>query len=158
MVAPLVDLTTIDLSRPVLDEDELRSLLPHREEFQMVDAIVHLDPVKGVVVGVKEWSAEPWWARGHVPGRPLLPGVLMVEGAAQTASVLIKKAGGWPAERFIGLAGLEGVRFRGAVVPPARIHYVASSLSVSTRMARVPAQCLLGARIVMEMELLGVPL
>ena len=158
MVAPLVDLSTLDLTRPVLSEDELRGLLPHREEFQMVDAIVHLDTEKGFIVGVKEWSAEPWWGRGLVPGRPLMPGVLMVEGAAQTASVLIKKAGGWDPARFIGLAGLENVRFRGAVVPPARIYYVATTLSVSTRMARVPAHCILGTRVVMEMELGGVPL
>jgi 3-hydroxyacyl-[acyl-carrier-protein] dehydratase len=158
MPAPLVELAALDLSRPVLAEEELRSLLPHRHEFALIDAIVHLDQEAGIVVGVKDWPADPWWARGHVPGRPLMPGVLMVEGAAQVASILIKKTGGWDPERFIGLAGLENVRFRGAVVPPARIHFAARTLSVSTRMARVPAQCFLGSRMVMEMELLGVPL
>jgi 3-hydroxymyristoyl/3-hydroxydecanoyl-(acyl carrier protein) dehydratase len=71
---------------------------------------------------------------------------------------MIKKTGAWDPERFIGLAGLENVRFRGAVVPPARIYFVAQTVSVSKRMARVPAQCFLDGKRIMEMELLGVPL
>ena len=158
MPKPLLDLSTMDLSRDVLPDEELRLLIPQRHEFQMVDGICWLDPVGGTVVGYKDWDADPWWARGHIPGRPLMPGVLMVEGCAQVSTILMKKRHGWGPDRFVGLAGLEGVRFRGTVTPPARVHYVSQIGVQSSRIARYPAQCFVDGKMVMEMELLGVQL
>ena len=152
----LVDLAELDLTKDVLPEAELRGLLPHAHEFRLLDAICHLDLEAGIVVGYKTWDSNPWWARGHIPGRPLMPGVLMAEGAAQVASVLMKKREGWGVDKFIGLGGLDHVRFRGAVIPPATIYFVSKVGNRSTRLARYPAQCFSGGKMVMEMELLGV--
>jgi 3-hydroxyacyl-[acyl-carrier-protein] dehydratase len=159
MGQPLVDLARLDLDHAALAEEEIRRLLPHRHEFQLIDRICWLDPAGKAIAGCKDWGADPWWARGHIPGRPLLPGVLMVEGAAQAASILMKKTpGGWGPERFIGLAGLEEVRFRGTVSPPCRVVFVAAVGAQTSRIARYPCQCFAGGRLVMEMQLLGVPL
>lgn len=156
MPQPLVVLETLDLTRDVLPDDELRAMLPHAHEFKLIDGICHLDLEAGIVVGYKHWDANPWWARGHIPGRPLMPGVLMAEGAAQVATVLMKKREGWGTDRFIGLGGLDGVRFRGSVVPPATLHFVSKVGNRSNRIAKYPAQCFSGGKMVMEMELLGV--
>src|SRR5262245_22379739 len=101
MARPLVDLQTLDLSRDVVGEQELRALLPHREEFQLLDGICHFDRERSLVIGYKDWPKDPWWAKGHIPGKPLMPGVLMIEGAAQAATFLIKRVIGWDLGGFI---------------------------------------------------------
>lgn len=159
MGQPIVDLATLDLSRNVISEEELRASLPHRDHFQLLDGICHFDPERGLAVGYKDWAADCWWSTGHIPGRPLMPGVLMIEGAAQVASFLIKKANAWAADSFIGLAGLDDVRFRGTVVPPARVYFVSGNLKISgRRLARMPAQAFCNGEMKMETELLGVML
>lgn len=156
MGQPLVDLDSLDLSRDVIPEAELRELLPHRGTFQLLDGICHFDPERKIAVGYKDWPADAWWATDHVPGKPLMPGVLMIEGAAQIASVLIKKTAGWEIESFIGLAGLNEVRFRGMIVPPARVYFVSGNTKVSgRRLARMPAQAFCNGQMTLEAELLG---
>ena len=71
MARALIDLATLDLEHDVLPEEELRAMLPHRYEFQLIDGVCHLDLEEGVIVGYKDWDDDPWWKRGHVPGRPL---------------------------------------------------------------------------------------
>jgi 3-hydroxyacyl-[acyl-carrier-protein] dehydratase len=152
----LVDLQSLDLSAAVVPDDELRAVLPHRHEFALLDGICHFDPERKIAVGWKDWPADAWWARGHVPGKPLMPGVLMIEGAAQVASFLIKRTSQWDIDRFVGLAGLNEVRFRGTVVPPARVYYVSGNIQVSgRRLARMNAQVFCNGQMTMEMELLG---
>lgn len=159
MARPLADLSTLDLSRDVISKDELHSLVPQRFEMQMLDGVCHYDAAAGLLVAYKDWGADAWWARGHIPGRPLMPGVLMIESAAQAATVLIKKTLGWKEERFIGLGGLNDVRFRGQIVPGCRVHYVSGAGVISgNRLAKYPAQAFCNGQMVMEMELLGVML
>jgi 3-hydroxyacyl-[acyl-carrier-protein] dehydratase len=159
MAQPIVDLQTLDLSRPVVSEQELRACLPHRAEFQLLDAVVHLDRERGIAVGVKDWDDDPWWARGHIPGRPLMPGVLMLEGAAQIATFLVKQNSDWARDRMIGLAGLDNVRFRGQVVPPARVYFVSGNLSISgRRLAKMTAQVFANGQMVVEADIMGVML
>ncbi|MCA8952009.1 MAG: hypothetical protein KDE27_21040 [Planctomycetes bacterium] len=159
MGQPIIDLGSLDLDRNVVPEDELRTALPHRHQFQLLDGICYHDPEAGIAVGYKDWPAEPWWAAGHVPGRPIMPGVLMIEGAAQVASFLIKKTNEWASDRFIGLAGLNEVRFRGTVSPPARVYFVSGKVRLSgQRLARMPAQVFCDGEMKMETELLGVML
>lgn len=156
MGQPLVDLAALDLSRDVIPEAELRQLLPHRGRFQLLDGICHFDPERKIAIGYKDWGADAWWADEHVPGNPIMPGVLMIEGAAQIATVLIKKTSAWEITRFIGLAGLEDVRFRGMVVPPARVYFVSGDMKVSgRRLARMPAQAFCNGQMTLELVLLG---
>ncbi|MBL8729431.1 MAG: beta-hydroxyacyl-ACP dehydratase [Planctomycetes bacterium] len=156
MGKPLVDLTALDLSRDVVTEADLRSTLPHRGHFQLLDGICHLDLERKLAVGYKDWGADAWWAKDHVPGNPIMPGVLMIEGVAQVATFLIKKTSGWEIDRFVGLAGLNEVRFRGMVVPPARIYFVAGDVRVSgRRLARMPAQAFCNGLMTLDLELLG---
>ncbi len=157
MARPLVDLDSIDLTRTVVPDADLRKLVPQSDLFQMLDGICHYDHEQRVVVGFKDWPKDAWWAKGHIPGKPLMPGVLMIEGAAQAATFLINKTMGWEGERMIGLGGLNDVRLRGQVVPPARVYFVSGNLKISgRRLARMPAQVFCNGQMTMEMELLGV--
>ena len=80
--APELDLATIDFSNVLAGIDEIRALNPHRYEFEMLTAVVHIDPSRHVIVGYKDISDTEFWVRGHMPGFPLMPGVLMCEAAA----------------------------------------------------------------------------
>lgn len=159
MGQPIVDLATLDLSRAVVPDAELRTCLPHRHEFQLLDGICHFDPERGIAVGWKEWDAEPWWARGHIPGRPIMPGVLMIEGAAQIATFLVKQKSDWARDRMIGLAGLDDVRIRGQIGPGSRVHFVAGNLQISgRRLARMHAQVFCNDQMTLEAFVMGVML
>ena len=122
----------------------------------MIDGVCHLDLERGLVIAHKHFGEDAWWARGHVPGRPIMPGVMMIEGCAQAAAVLMKKREGLGGDDFIGLGGVDRARFRGAVFPPATIHFVSVVGSRSSRIFKYPAQCYRDGKMIMEMELMGV--
>jgi 3-hydroxyacyl-[acyl-carrier-protein] dehydratase len=157
MAAPLVDLATLDLTEDVLADAAIRKLIPHDHEFRMIDGVCHLDLEAELIVCYKVWDENPWWARGHIPGRPLMPGVLMIEGAAQTATLLLKQLEDWARERFVGLAGCNKVRFRRTITPPAKIYFVSKAGSKGRRLVLYPTQCFYEGQMVMDMELVGAP-
>ena len=159
MGQPIVDLDGLDLSRHVVPEAVLRHCLPQRGTFQLLDGVVHLDRERRIAVGYKDWDEHPWWADAHIPGRPLMPGVLMIEGGAQIATFLVKQEKEWATDSLIGLAGIDDVRVRGQVVPPARVYFVATMIKISgRRMARLGAQVFCNGQMTMEMEVMGVML
>ena len=156
MGQPIVDLDSLDLSQHVVPEEVLRRALPQRDTFQLLDGIVHLDRENNIAVGYKDWDEKPWWAEAHVPGRPLFPGVLMIEGGAQIATFLVKQQKEWASDQMIGLAGIDGVRVRGQVTPPARVYFVSSIEKISgRRLARMNAQVFCEGSMVMEMTVMG---
>ena len=74
-----IDLSTIDLDRVIYDVEAIEQVNLQRYEMRHLDGIVHLDPEAGYVVGFKDVTDDEFWVRGHIPGRPLFPGVLMIE-------------------------------------------------------------------------------
>ena len=86
--APLVDPASIDTSRVLVDRDGIRRSNPQRFEMEQLTAIVELDLKNNLIIGFKDVEADEFWVRGHMPGYPLMPGVVMCEAAAQLAKVL----------------------------------------------------------------------
>ena len=81
----LVDLTQIDLDQVTISIEEIREVNAQRYEMEQLLGIITHRPDEGYVVGFKDVRDDEFWVRGHIPGRPLLPGVLMIEAAAQLA-------------------------------------------------------------------------
>ena len=79
----LFDMTGIDLDRVLYDREAIRACNPQRGDMEMLDAIVHAKPESGQIIGYKDIRPDEFWVQGHIPGRPLFPGVLMIEAAAQ---------------------------------------------------------------------------
>jgi len=101
----------------VIDIREIMSFLPHGYPFLLVDRILEIEPGKRIV-GIKNVTYNEPFFPGHFPGRPIMPGVLIVEAMAQTAGVLAFKS--MPEEgqrRPVLFLGLDNVRFRKPVVP-----------------------------------------
>jgi 3-hydroxyacyl-[acyl-carrier-protein] dehydratase len=95
---------------------EIEGLIPHRWPILMVDRIVEYDAGAKRIVGIKGVTATEWWAQGHFPGLPIMPGVLQVEALAQTMAVFVAKQPGF-GDRIGLFAGIDDTRFKRIVVP-----------------------------------------
>jgi len=151
----LVDLSAIDLGRIVMDIEAVRRYNPHRYEMEQLTGILHLDAEKGHVVAYRDVRDDEFWVRGHIPGRPLLPGVLMLEAAAQMCSLYYKKVTEDP--RFLGFGGVDGVKFRGQVVPGDRLLLLGQAVEIRSRRAVFDTQGVVGDRLVFEARITGMP-
>lgn len=116
----IVDLAQVDFDNVVADIEEIRKYNPQRYEMEHLTAIVVDDLEHHICVGYKDVTEEEFWVRGHMPGMPLMPGVVMVEAAAQLASYYVQKHNLLEA-KMVGFGGLEEVRFRDPVVPGDRL-------------------------------------
>ena len=152
----LVDLATLDLDRIVIPIEEIRRLNPHRYEMEQLTAVIHLDPETGRIAAVKDVRDDEFWVRGHIPGRPLLPGVLMIEAAAQMCSVYFKKVS--EDTRFLGFGGVDAVKFRGQVVPGDRLLLLGRAVEIRRRRAVFDTQGVVGDRLVFEARITGMPI
>lgn len=116
------------------------------------------EPDTGLCAGYKDISPHDFWTRAHMPGIPLMPGVLMCEAAAQLCTYQVQTHNLMDCE-MVGFGGLEGVKFRGLVLPGDRMVIVAKRLALRPRaMVRSRFQCFVGSDIVCEGEIRGVPL
>jgi 3-hydroxyacyl-[acyl-carrier-protein] dehydratase len=102
-------------TKPLLDRPAIEAILPHRDPFLLIDEVVELEPGSRVVAR-KRVRPDEWYLSGHFPGRPIMPGVLIVEAMAQTGAVAVlsedENRG-----RLALFAGIDGVRFKRIVEP-----------------------------------------
>ena len=152
----LVVLAKVDLSRVLMTVEEIRQYNPHRYEIEQLSGVIHLDPAAGQIVAFKDVRPDEFWVRGHIPGRPLYPGVLMIEAAAQMSSLYYKKVQNDP--RFLGFGGVDGVKFRGQVVPGDRLLLLGQVVELRNRRAVFDTQGVVGDRLVFEARITGMPI
>ena len=142
----LFDLSKFDQDNVVADIEAIREVNPQRHEFEQLSWICHADIPNGEVAGVLEIPEDPWWGRGHVPARPLMPGVLMLEAAAQLCSWAVHQvldASEHPGKIF-GFGGIDNVKYRSVIFPPARLVIIGKASDVRRRRAIFDCQGYLG--------------
>ncbi|MBS0171396.1 MAG: 3-hydroxyacyl-ACP dehydratase FabZ [Nitrospira sp.] len=100
----------------MMDNVEIQSILPHRYPFLLVDRIRELDPDRRIV-GIKNVTINEPFFQGHFPGRPVMPGVLILEALAQVGGVLAFKSLGSVGRPVVYLTGIDAAKFRKPVVP-----------------------------------------
>lgn len=156
---PVLDFASLDLSNVRLDSSGLDPYLQQAGRFRMLDGILHDDVEGKLVVGYKDLTGDDWWAADHVPGRPMFPGALQIEAAAQisTYDYLAHRVDtGNVGQRFVGFGGVDKARFRGQVLPNCRLIIATHLLKASRRMFRYLAQGFVDEKMVFEAEVLGV--
>jgi 3-hydroxyacyl-[acyl-carrier-protein] dehydratase len=152
----ILDFSEYDVNNVVADIEEIRRYNPQRYEMEQLTAICHVDIQRNVCVGYRDLGPDEFWARGHMPGMPLMPGVLMCEAAAQVASFSIRKHR--LISEVVGFAGLEQVRFRGLVRPGDRLVVVTRLLKIRRSLITSEFQCFVHQNLVCEGVLTGVAL
>jgi len=105
-----------------VEQVEIQGLLPHRYPFLLVDRVKELEPGRRIVALKNVTINEPFF-QGHFPGRPIMPGVLILEAMAQAGGVLVFKSGESSGKPVVYLTGIEEARFRRPVVPGDQLRF-----------------------------------
>jgi len=152
----LVNLEEINLDRVEVGVEEIRKANPQRYEMEQLSGIIKFSPERGFIIGYKDVTEDEFWIRGHIPGRPIMPGVIMCEAAAQLCSYYFQKS--MPSEnRFVGFGGMTDVKFRGAVHTGDRLILIAKEIEMKSRRAVFQTQGVVDGKMVFEAGIIGMP-
>ena len=117
------ELATIAAEFPrALETADLLRLLPHRYPFLMVDRVIEIDRDQSCV-GIKNVTVNEPFFPGHFPGRPVFPGVLLLEGMAQTAGAICGMVNSRARPPSVFLLTIDNAKFRKPVLPGQVIEY-----------------------------------
>lgn len=135
--------------------EKIMELLPHRYPFLLVDRVISLVPDDKIVALKNVTINEPFF-QGHFPGKPIMPGVLIIEAMAQVGGILAYETG--PPEkrnRLIYFMGMDKVRFRKMVVPGDQIIFEAKILKFRSKVAKMSGTATVDGQLVAEAELMA---
>jgi 3-hydroxyacyl-[acyl-carrier-protein] dehydratase len=143
--APAKELRTADTRR-------ILELLPHRYPFLMVDRIVDMDRDESAV-GIKSVTVNEPFFQGHFPGFPVMPGVLIIEGLAQTAGALcVSYLGETYKPQIVYFMGIDRAKFRKPVLPGDQLHYHVRKIRSRGRAWRFYGEAKVNGQVVAEAE------
>ena len=154
----LYNLSDIDLDNPMFDLQEIRRVNPQRHEMEQLTAVAWVDRESHGAVGYKDVTDKEFWVTGHMPGFPLMPGVVLCECAAQLAGFYARKydlLGG----DYLGFGGMDSVRFRAPVFPGCRLVLMAQMTKIRPkRRAEFTFQGFVEGKMVFSGTMIGVPI
>ncbi|GAC1458325.1 MAG: 3-hydroxyacyl-ACP dehydratase FabZ [Chamaesiphon sp.] len=150
-VAPKQDLGAS--AKPIFTFEEIQKLLPHRYPFALLDRIIEYVPGQRAV-GIKNVTFNEPHFQGHFPGRPMMPGVLIVEAMAQVGGIVLTQLPDIEGNLFV-FAGIDKVRFRRPVIPGDQLVMTAELLCVKRRrFGKMQARAEVDGQLVAEGELM----
>ena len=122
----------------ILDVTEIQKILPHRYPFLFVDAVVEMERLKRVV-GIKNVTINEAHFQGHFPGKPIMPGVLIIEAMAQTGGLLLLSEIPERDKKLFYLAAVDEARFRRPVVPGDQLRIEVTVLKWKVKFCKLQA-------------------
>lgn len=136
-------------------EDVLKimELIPHRYPFLMVDRILSVEKEK--IIGIKNVTINEPFFQGHFPDHPIMPGVLIVEGMAQCAGVLMLRLFDDPQSKVVYFASIDKVKFRKPVVPGDQIKYQIDISRFGGKICKFKGTSYVDDQIVCEAEMVA---
>ena len=144
----LFDLADIDLTEVRYDGEAIEAVIPHRGQMRLIDGVFWADETWTLGVGYRDVRQDEFWVEGHIPGRPLMPGVIMLETGAQLASFVSMNRMG--KDKFLGFTGADNVKFRGQVVPGDRLIMLVKETRLNPRRFVSAVQGMVNGSIVFE--------
>jgi 3-hydroxyacyl-[acyl-carrier-protein] dehydratase len=152
----LFDIAGIDRDVIAVSAEEVGQINPQCGEMRHLDHVIWINDDRSRIFGIKQVREDEFWVPVHIPGRPLLPGVLMIEAAAQVSSVLYHKKVEQPS--FVGFTRCDEVVFRGQVVPGDSLYLLAEEVSFKPRRFICRAQGVVNDKLVFEGKITGMVL
>jgi 3-hydroxyacyl-[acyl-carrier-protein] dehydratase len=134
---------------PNMDIEWILSVLPHRYPILLVDRVLEIEPKKRIVAIKNVTINEPYFA-GHFPGRPVVPGVLLVEGLAQAGGLLLLHDIPDRERKLIYFMGIEEAKFRRPVVPGDQVRYELEVLRLRSSYAKLAGKVLVDGQLSAE--------
>lgn len=154
----IVDPSLLDFERPIADIEEIRKYNPQRFEMEQLTAVLYEDLESHSCAAYKAIREDEFWVRGHMPGMPLMPGVVMLEAVAQLSSYYTQKHDLLGAA-MVGFGGVDEVRFRGVVTPgDDLVVMVRLDKARRGRMIVARFQGVVNGNLVLEGSLRGIPI
>ena len=135
----------------VMEQAEIQALLPHRYPFLLVDRVLELEPDRRIV-GIKNVTVNEPFFQGHFPGRPVMPGVLILEAMAQVGGLLAFKSLGAATRPVVYLTGVDGAKFRRPVVPGDRLRFEIDVVKKRAPFWKMMGKAFVDAELVCEAE------
>jgi 3-hydroxyacyl-[acyl-carrier-protein] dehydratase len=138
-----------------IDILEILRLLPHRYPFVMVDKILSVIPEKSVT-GIKNVTINEPYFQGHFPGKPVMPGVLILEGMAQTGGIMAYySAPETIGNKLLYFAGIDKARFRKPVIPGDQIVFTLDVIKYKRGILVMNGEARVDGKLVAEAELMA---
>lgn len=154
----IIDPSLIDIDNPIADREAIREINPQRFEMEQLTSIVYMDFERKACAALKAVTDDEFWVRGHMPGMPLMPGVMMLEAVAQLASYFTQKHDLLGAD-MVGFGGVDDVRFRGFITPGDNLILMTKLLKMRRgRMIVAAFQGVVDGNLVLEGTLRGIPI
>ena len=149
----LFEIDKIDTTGVAVSYDEVGKLNPQCGDMRQLHHVIWMSPGCDQSLGIKHVRDDEFWVPGHIPGRPLLPGVIMIEAAAQLSSVTYQTKAN--KHIFIGFVRCDNVVFRGQVVPGDDLYLLAKEVDFASRRFICDTQGVLNGRLVFEARITG---
>lgn len=137
-----------------MDINEIKKYIPHRYPFLLVDKIIEMEKGKRIV-GIKNITANEPFFQGHFPGFPVMPGVLIIEGMAQTACVFASIELGESSESIAYFMGINKAKFRKPVVPGDQLRFELEVIKKRGAIYRFKGNAFVEGKLVAEAEIMA---
>ncbi|HEX7241592.1 MAG TPA: bifunctional UDP-3-O-[3-hydroxymyristoyl] N-acetylglucosamine deacetylase/3-hydroxyacyl-ACP dehydratase [Longimicrobiaceae bacterium] len=142
------------LSRPILSVEQIIQYLPHRYPFLLVDRVVEFEERKRIV-GLKNVTINEPFFVGHFPGRPVMPGVLIIEAMAQVGGLLVLEAMENLEDKIVYFMSLDNVKWRRPVTPGDQIRFEVEVLQIRGATCRMKGVGTVDGVVVAEAEMMA---
>jgi beta-hydroxyacyl-ACP dehydratase FabZ len=136
----------------IMDVRQIMETIPHRLPFLLVDRIVEMEPGTRIV-GIKNVTMDEWFFQGHFPGRPVMPGVLIVEALAQTGGILLFKSHPELKGKMFFFGGIDALRFKRPVVPGDTLRLEVLLKAFRSRVVKMAGKATVGDEVAVEGEM-----
>ena len=132
-----------------IDIMRIMQLLPHRYPFLLIDKMIEMDGEQSGI-GIKNVTINEPFFQGHFPSRPIMPGVLLVEGMAQTAGALVLEHYAEHAGKLVFFTSIDGAKFRRPVGPGDTVHFHVKLLAKRSPIFKFSAEAKVDGKLVAE--------